>query len=440
MGQTVFKEGWKYFGGLRQLKANKFSRFGLAVFVVMFCYIGLYYIFASHAAGNLSGDINNDGVVNVMDLSYLLSSYGNHASTCATNSSYTCDLNSDTIVNIFDLSILLSHYGQTVGTTPSNTSLPTISGTTTQGQTLSATTGTWTGSPTSYGYQWQDCDTSGANCGNINGATSSNYALTSNDVNHTIRVVVTATNSSGSGSATSAATTTVGTVTINPGPIGDFFWKGLNWTKRADAGSPAYNGKWSTSNIVGPDSNGYLTLEITNPTGSSPVSSEIDSTRQGFGYGTYTTTVATRLDNMNKALVFGCLFTYDDYTSHASHNEIDVCETSAWDISSNPVTLEHTYYTDTSGDNGIVDAVPIPSDVIMTHRMVWSASKITWDSYIGAGTNGTLIRHTERTSNIPVPYKEAVVFNLWAFDNGAANAAPFNVVLRDFSFVPASGN
>jgi hypothetical protein len=92
---------------------------------------------------------------------------------------------------------------------PGNTALPTISGTAKDGQTLTSTTGTWSGSPTSYARAWQRCDTAGANCVAISGATATTYLLTSTDVGKTIRVKVTATNASGSANATSAATATV---------------------------------------------------------------------------------------------------------------------------------------------------------------------------------------------------------------------------------------
>ncbi len=92
---------------------------------------------------------------------------------------------------------------------PTNTTAPAISGTATQGQSLSASQGTWTGSPTSYAYQWEDCNTSGSGCANISGATSSSYTLTSNEVGDTLRVAVTATNGGGSASATSAASAVV---------------------------------------------------------------------------------------------------------------------------------------------------------------------------------------------------------------------------------------
>jgi len=90
---------------------------------------------------------------------------------------------------------------------PTNTSAPTISGTAQQGQTLTASPGSWSGSPTSYAYQWQDCQSS--SCTNISGATGSTYTLQSADVGKTIDVVVTASNSAGSGSATSAQTAAV---------------------------------------------------------------------------------------------------------------------------------------------------------------------------------------------------------------------------------------
>ena len=93
---------------------------------------------------------------------------------------------------------------------PHNTVAPGISGTATQGQTLTASTGTWTGSPApSFGYQWQDCDPSGQNCTAISGATSSSYTLGTGDVGSTVEVVVTGTNSAGSGQASSQASNVV---------------------------------------------------------------------------------------------------------------------------------------------------------------------------------------------------------------------------------------
>ena len=90
-----------------------------------------------------------------------------------------------------------------------DTALPTVSGSPVEGQTLSATTGSWEGSPTSYTYQWEDCNTAGQACTNIAKATSSTYKLASTDVGHTLRVIVTATNTGGSTKASSAATATV---------------------------------------------------------------------------------------------------------------------------------------------------------------------------------------------------------------------------------------
>ncbi len=92
---------------------------------------------------------------------------------------------------------------------PTNTVPPTISGSPVEDETLKASTGTWTGSPTSYTYQWQDCYALGMGCLSISGANASSYKLTASDVESTIRVVVTASNAAGHDEATSAATGTV---------------------------------------------------------------------------------------------------------------------------------------------------------------------------------------------------------------------------------------
>jgi hypothetical protein len=92
---------------------------------------------------------------------------------------------------------------------PVNTALPAITGTAQQGQTLTASTGTWTGAPTAFAYQWQHCDAAGANCTAVAGATAATYVVSSADVGFTLSVTVTATNASGSAPATSAPTTVV---------------------------------------------------------------------------------------------------------------------------------------------------------------------------------------------------------------------------------------
>jgi hypothetical protein len=108
-----------------------------------------------------------------------------------------------------DAAATLAALGGTSGAAPGNDSPPTISGTAEDGSTLSASTGSWSGSPSGYAFQWQRCDSSGGSCGKISGATSQSYAETSADVGSTIRVTVTAGSAYGSSSATSAPSAVV---------------------------------------------------------------------------------------------------------------------------------------------------------------------------------------------------------------------------------------
>jgi hypothetical protein len=100
-----------------------------------------------------------------------------------------------------------------LGFAPENTAAPAISGTVVEGQTLTASNGTWTGStavsPITYTYQWQSCNSSGGSCSNISGATSNTYVLTSASVGDTVKVMVTATNGLASTNATASHTVVV---------------------------------------------------------------------------------------------------------------------------------------------------------------------------------------------------------------------------------------
>jgi hypothetical protein len=99
---------------------------------------------------------------------------------------------------------------------PVNVGLPAISGTVTVGSTLTASNGSWNGSPTSFGYAWSRCDTAGNNCSAISGATLVTYVLSQADVGSTMRVTVTATNAGGSASSASSATAVVPAVPVAP--------------------------------------------------------------------------------------------------------------------------------------------------------------------------------------------------------------------------------
>ena len=111
---------------------------------------------------------------------------------------------------------------------PVNAALPAVSGTARQGQTLTASSGSWGGTlPISYAYQWQRCNAGGSGCNSISGAHSATYLLVSADVGHTIRVRVTATNADGSAQAFSAPTGVIADLgnapaaTSQPHAVGD---------------------------------------------------------------------------------------------------------------------------------------------------------------------------------------------------------------------------
>ena len=91
--------------------------------------------------------------------------------------------------------------------TPSNSSSPSISGTTTNGQTLTGSRGTWNGYPTpTYTYQWKRASSASGTYTNISNATSLTYTLTDNDIDQFLKFAVTATNTSGSTTELSSAT------------------------------------------------------------------------------------------------------------------------------------------------------------------------------------------------------------------------------------------
>ena len=223
---------------------------------------------------------------------------------------------------------------------PSNTALPTITGTAQQGQALSASRGSWTASPTSYAYQWRDCNSSGVSCSNIAGATSSSYTLAASDVASTIDVVVTATNAAGSTPATSAPTAAVSSSTpvapsnMSPPTISGTAQQGQTLTASSGtwSGSPtSYGYQWldcnssgaGCSNIAGATATSYslaagdvgstmrVVVTAANSGGSTPATSaatsQITSSGGGGGGGTTCTATVSSVSNINSQLTPGAV-------------------------------------------------------------------------------------------------------------------------------------
>lgn len=231
-----------------------------------------------------------------------------------------------------------------------------------------------------------------------------------------------------------------------PGPEGDFAWNGYNWSARSWSGGPHYNGSFAPANVSRPDADGRVVLALTNPTGKSPVAAEFQSTRRGFGYGTFRVVVERNLQTLQREVVWGGMFTYDPDTP-PGHNEIDVCEASAWGGSAGPgeprpVRQGHGYWFDATkppGEGSTVVNFDCTPDPVLTHTLRWQPGRLTYETFVGEGDSGLLLKRTvlERAT-VPVPAREAVHFNLWVTGGGGNpdRVRPEQVAVRGFSFTP----
>jgi hypothetical protein len=173
-----------------------------------------------------------------------------------------------------------------IGAAPANTSPPTISGSAREGETLSASPGTWSGSPApEFGYQWERCNSSGVSCEIIAGATSAAYIVLSADVGGTLAVTVTGTSSAGSAAAQSATTAVAVSAAGPVTPLLDDFARpnnsgppGPNWThmivsstsltndffitNHQITGRPNSNADYWNPQTYGPNSEVWVTVAV----------------------------------------------------------------------------------------------------------------------------------------------------------------------------------
>src|ERR1700722_389568 len=102
------------------------------------------------------------------------------------------------------------------GEAPANTTAPVITGTPAVGVRLSASTGTWSGSPVSFGYTWEVC---GGACTPIPGANGPNFTPGSSLAAFHLAVSVQASNGAGTVSASSSVSSEVTRGSGTAGPV-----------------------------------------------------------------------------------------------------------------------------------------------------------------------------------------------------------------------------
>ncbi|MGO9754167.1 MAG: hypothetical protein ACLP22_22345 [Solirubrobacteraceae bacterium] len=199
-------------------------------------------------------------------------------------------------------------YGPITSGAPVSTQVPSVSGTARQGQTLRASTGSWSPAATSYSYQWGDMGPCGCGFAPLtNGATSASYTLHASDAGQTIGVSVKATNKNGYTTAYSAPRTVPSLKPVNSKPpmLSGTVQQGQKLTATSGSWSPAgksYGYQWqsspdgktwtaisrATSRTYTPqvaDVGNYLQVQVTasNAYGQATASSEATATQVSSG-------------------------------------------------------------------------------------------------------------------------------------------------------------
>lgn len=100
---------------------------------------------------------------------------------------------------------------------PTIVTAPLLSGQALEGKALSVSEGSWMYNPTAAAsYRWERCDAAGLGCQDIGGEVGATYSLSSADVGHTLRAVVTAGNAIGTASAASSLSPVVQSTPPSP--------------------------------------------------------------------------------------------------------------------------------------------------------------------------------------------------------------------------------
>jgi hypothetical protein len=207
-------------------------------------------------------------------------------------------------------------------------------------------------------------------------------------------------------------------------------WNGVSWqVKTSNAAVGPGPNIFSRAN-VSVDGSGFLHLKIAKDASGRWTTSEVIAPTS-LGYGTYTFTVATRVDQLDPNVVLG-LFTWSDRAPYA-HREIDF-EAARWGNAADPTNAQFVVQPYDVANHLV--RFTNPGVVRTVQQFTWRAGQASFVSH-RLDTGATVFSCTYTGADVPKPGDERVHINLWLFGGAApTNAQPVEVVVESFAFAP----
>lgn len=212
-------------------------------------------------------------------------------------------------------------------------------------------------------------------------------------------------------------------------------FSGRSWTVKASASpvGPGPNYFADTADDVWVDGNGYLHLRIMFRDGvwhsSEVVGDDV------LGYGTYTFTLGSRIDQLDRNTVVG-MFTWDTSAPQFNYREIDI-EFARW---GDPLADNSQYVVqpwDTVGNTNRWEITLTGND--STHGFTWSADSVEFSSYQGSPPAAQIQSWTYAGPDVPPEGTSSgnARINFWLNGgNAPSDGQQAELVIKSFDFTP----
>lgn len=213
-----------------------------------------------------------------------------------------------------------------------------------------------------------------------------------------------------------------------PSPPRTIEFSGYTWNVKRSAGKvgPGPNYFSNSAGNVWVDADGRLHLRTTRSKGRWFCAEVINT--QSLGRGTYTWTLDSPVDALDRNVVLG-LFTWNDDPAY-NHRELD-WEAARWGDAADPTNGQ--YVVQPWDGDGNLQRITLPPGVSQsTQSFTWGLSSVTFTS-----SSATPATWTYMGPDVPVPGGENARMNLWLFRGAApSDGHEVEVVIRSFSFQP----